>query len=133
MKKHLFIIFFFTSLLGQAQSLKEIEQFETSYQNCLDNGGFMKGCSIKFYSQTDSLLNVVYNNLKMKINSTAKSNLKKEQLEWLKKRDAYFIKARKETISEVGNFEDSQDFQMILIDKKSSFVMIRVKELLKRI
>jgi len=93
----------------------------------------MKGCSIKFYSQTDSLLNVVYNNLKMKINSTAKSNLKKEQLEWLKKRDAYFIKARKETISEVGNFEDSQDFQMILIDKKSSFVMIRVKELLKRI
>ena len=131
-KKLIFIIIFTFSISNYSQTLEVVTNLENKYQECLDNGNGMKECAEKFYSTSDSLLNIPYKNLKLKMNLTEQNSLRIEQRNWLKKRDTYFEKAYDDTIKDYGNFPESQDFKMILIDKQSDFVIKRVKELIKR-
>ncbi|MEO5776524.1 MAG: lysozyme inhibitor LprI family protein [Flavobacterium sp.] len=92
----------------------------------------MKKCSYGYLHKSDSLLNVVYNKVKLKLNSTQKAKLKKEQLAWLKKRDAYFDKVIKSTLNgEEGLIGD--DLRMVIADKEADFVFDRVEELIRRL
>lgn len=122
-KTILFISIIFT-LNCNSQTLKTIDEIEKSHQKCLDEGDYMKGCSINYYKEADSLLNVVYKNLKNKLNPEEQIKLKKEQLEWLKKRDNYFQKVYLETISEGVFTEGTNDFDMVFIDQKAVFVLL---------
>jgi uncharacterized protein YecT (DUF1311 family) len=115
-----------------SQTIKKVVELENKYQECLDSGNGMKKCSMDFYSTSDSLLNVAYKNLKIKLNTTEQTNLKIEQQKWLKKRDAYFKKAFLEAKTENSGDTESSDFQMFYFDKKSTYVIERVKELIKR-
>lgn len=132
-QKNILFVFIAFSFNCNSQTLKTITTIESSYHNCLDEGDDMRGCSIEYYEQADSLLNVVYRKLRLKFNDQDQSKLKKEQLEWLKHRDKYFEKIYSQTKKE-GNFiEGSSDFDMIVIDKKADFVLERVKLLIKRV
>jgi len=131
-QKSIIIIFITLSFNCNSQTLKTIEKIETSYQNCLDKGDNMKGCSAEYYKKADSLLNVAYKKLKLKLSFEDQASLKAEQLEWLKKRDKYFQKIYSETKKEGDFIEGSNDFDMIVIDKKAEFVFERVKVLIKR-
>lgn len=131
-QKSITIILIVLSFNCNSQTLKTIEKIESSYQNCLDKGDNMKGCAVEHYKKADSLLNVAYKKLKLKLNVEEQSILKTEQLKWLKNRDKYFQKVHPETKKE-GNFgEGSNDFDMIVIYKKAEFVFARVKALTKR-
>ncbi|MCU7617184.1 DUF1311 domain-containing protein [Chryseobacterium sp. PBS4-4] len=131
-QKSITIIIIILSFNCNSQTLKTIEKIETSYQNCLDKGDNMKGCSVEYYKKADSLLNVVYMKLRLKLSVEEQSSLKTEQLEWLKKRDKYLQKVYSETKKEGDFIEGSNDFDMIVIDKKAEFVFERVKVLIKR-
>jgi uncharacterized protein YecT (DUF1311 family) len=131
-QKSITIILIIISFNCNSQTLKTIEKIESSYQNCLDKGDNMKGCSDEYYKKADSLLNVAYKKLRLKISVEEQSSLKTEQLEWLKKRDKYFQKVYSETKKEGDFIEGSNDFDMIVIDKKAEFVFERVKVLIKR-
>jgi uncharacterized protein YecT (DUF1311 family) len=132
-QKSILLVFILFSFHCNAQTIKTITKLEIAHQRCLDTGVGMKNCSIKYYNQSDSLLNVVYRNLRLKLSSEEKSKLKKEQLGWLKKRDQYFRKVYSNTKKE-GYFEEgSSDFDMVLFDLKADYVFVRVKELIKRI
>jgi uncharacterized protein YecT (DUF1311 family) len=131
-QKSITIILIIISFSCNSQTLKTIEKIESSYQNCLDKGDNMKGCSVEYYKKADSLLNVAYKKLRLKISLKEQSSLKTEQLEWLKKRDKYFQKVYSETKKERDFIEGSNDFDMIVIDKKAEFVFERVKVLIKR-
>ena len=50
----------FLPLISVSQNKKDIEAYENKYQECLDKGINMLGCTQLFYKQSDSLLNVVY-------------------------------------------------------------------------
>ncbi|CAD0004516.1 lysozyme inhibitor LprI family protein [Flavobacterium chungangense] len=130
--KSITIILIILSFNCNSQTLKTIEKIESSYQICLDKGDNMKGCSVEYYKKSDSLLNVAYKKLKQKLSIEKQSSLKTEQLEWLKKRDKYFQKVYSETKKEGDFIEGSNDFDMIVIDKKAEFVFERVKLLIKR-
>ena len=132
MQKTITIILIIFSFNCNSQTLKTIEKIESSYKICLDKGDNMKGCSVEYYKKADSLLNVVYKELGLKLSTKEQSNLKTEQLEWLKKRDKYFQKVYSETKKDGDFIEGSNDFDMILIDKKAEFVFKRVKTLIKR-
>ncbi len=129
-----FLVLFFMliGIKSHSQSLKTIEKIEKSYQECLDSGNNMRGCSINYYTKADSLLNVVYQKKREKRTDLEKNNLKKEQLKWLKKRDLYFKKEYSNLKKEDLVMEGSTDFDMIYYDRKASFVMKRVKELINR-
>jgi uncharacterized protein YecT (DUF1311 family) len=130
--KSITVILITLSLNCNSQTLKTIEKIESTYQNCLDKGDNMKGCSIEHYKKADSLLNVAYKKLRLKLNVEEQLSLKTEQLKWLKKRDNYFQKVYSETKKEGDFVEGSNDFDMIVIDKKAEFVFARVKVLIKR-
>lgn len=125
----------FTILVGihcSSQTLKTIENMQIEYQSCLDTGNAMHLCSADYYEKSDSLLNFVYNKLRKKYNPAQKRNLKKEQINWLAKRDLYF-KKEYTSLKNNKNFEEgTHDFEMVLYHTKSKFVIDRVKELIKK-
>ncbi|MCF8323015.1 MAG: DUF1311 domain-containing protein [Flavobacterium sp.] len=132
-EKLIITILILVSFNCNSQTIKTIEKIESSYKNCLDQGENMKGCSSEYYKKSDSLLNVVYKKLKFRLSIIQQSKLKKEQLEWLSMRNTYFRKIYSEEKKE-GVFEEgSNDFEMIINDKKANFVFERVKLLIKRI
>lgn len=131
-QKSILLLFILVSVHCNSQTLETVYKMKSSYQNCLNKGGDMRNCAVVYYNQSDSLLNVVYKNLKTKISSKEQSKLKKEQLEWLKKRNQYFDKVYSDTKKE-GNFrEGSSDFDMIILDQEAAFVFGRVKELINK-
>jgi uncharacterized protein YecT (DUF1311 family) len=133
MSKKIIVIFILTfNLYGYSQTLKKVEELENKYQKCLDKGDAMKKCSVDFYATSDSLLNVAYKNLRIKLNATEQNNLKIEQQKWLKNRDTYFKKAFIEAKNDNNGETQGEDFQMFYFDKKSTFVMNRVKELITK-
>jgi uncharacterized protein YecT (DUF1311 family) len=117
---------------AQAQTQTQLNFLNNKYQACLDKGTNMLRCSNLYYKQMDSLLNVVYNRLRIPMNPSEKTLLKNEQLKWLKTREAYFKKVDKE--NGIGGKEYvGTDFQMIAIDEKAQFVRKRIEELMKRL
>jgi len=132
-QKVVLILFIVFSLHCNAQTMETVNKVKTSYQSCLNNGNGMKNCAIEYYNQSDSLLNVAYKNLKLKLSSKEQSRLKKEQLDWIKKRDLYFEKVYSDTKKEGHFLEGSSDFDMVVFDEKANYVFTRVKELIKRI
>lgn len=132
-QKSVLLFFILLAFHSNAQTIETVNKFKTSYQHCLDSGSGMKNCAIEYYNQSDSLLNVSYKNLKLKLSSKEQSKLKKEQLEWIKQRDKYFEKVYADTKKEGHFTEGSSDFDMVVFDEKAKFVFIRVKELIKRI
>ena len=133
MKIKFIIFFFFISLTGFSQTDKTVNILETKYQNCLDKGEFMLGCTEIFYQEMDSLLNFYYNRLRYSCDSFQKENLKDEQLIWLEKRDNKFKLNKKITKQEAKKlgYEGGQIEQMTLIDMNANFVRNRVVELSK--
>lgn len=132
-KKAILLFFILVAFHSNAQTMETVSKLKTSYQHCLDSGSGMKNCSIEYYNQSDSLLNISYKNLKLKLSSKEQSKLKKEQLDWIKKRDLYFEKVYSDTKKEGHFSEGSNDFDMVVFDEKANFVFARVRELIKRI
>ena len=135
----IFTFLFCISLTGIAQTEKTIDSLETQYQNCLDKGEYMFGCTKKFYSQIDSMLNVVYFKLRSTLDTTQKAKLKIEQKAWLIKRDTYFKKTLKEfktknpDNSPYGSAFGAQDDAMFMYDDNAKFVKDRILTLIKRL
>lgn len=132
MQKSIILVCILASMYCNSQTLETVYKMKSDYQKCLNKGQNMRNCALEYYNQSDSLLNVSYKNLKSKISSKEQSKLKKEQLEWLKKRDQFFQKVYSDTKKE-GNFiEGTQDFEMIIYDEQAKFVFGRVKELINK-
>lgn len=57
-----------------------LEQLDSLHQNCLDKGKNMWNCADAFNKQVDSLLNIVYREIKSTTTAEKFQTLKKEQL-----------------------------------------------------
>ncbi len=133
MIKYFLTLSLLTSFYCNCQTLASVTKIETSYQTCLDKGKNKKACSYKFYNEANSLLNVTFNNLILKLNKQEINELKKEQRMWLLKRDVYFKAAHYEVRDELGIDEGTTDFEMTYNDKKSQFVIARAIVLINRL
>ncbi|MBW4891456.1 DUF1311 domain-containing protein [Mucilaginibacter sp. HMF5004] len=120
----------FWGLQGFAQTIKTVDSLRNSYQTCLDKGVYMLGCSKVHYHQIDSMLNLAYIKLRTKLLSPQISKLKSEQAQWLIKRDQYF---KNLTLDPEVKSLGGEDREMVLIDKKATFVEERVIVLLRRL
>lgn len=128
------LFFFFLTIISHSQTIATIDSLEDESQSCLDKGEFMLGCSIRFYDQMDSMLNKVYNKLRSELDSSQKELLKKEEKDWLKKRDKFFKQTNAELekiIKKNGNA--GQDDEMFRYQENARFVKERVLELIKRL
>ena len=133
------LISLFVYSASSAQTGKTIERLESAEQNCLDSGTNMIGCAQTFYFQMDSLLNVVYTQLRSSLDSSQKSALKKDQKVWLAKRSLFFkktlntFKKKNPDKSPYGLAIGAQDDAMIMCDDNAEFVKNRVLILLGRL
>jgi uncharacterized protein YecT (DUF1311 family) len=127
----LFLPCFF--LHGQAQTVKTIEDMSHKHQACLDSGKDMLGCSRSFYSQMDSMITVVYDKLITVLNLTGKATLKKDQLDWLKKRDVFFKKQDKVFDDNYKKGKWGLEMQMVTYDDKADFIKKRILLLIRRL
>jgi uncharacterized protein YecT (DUF1311 family) len=135
MKKHIFLFLFSClNFVVFSQTAKTVNDLKTQYQNCLDKGEFMLGCSQTFYTQIDSLLNVAYTKRQAILNDAQKEKLRTEQRNWLVKRDIYFKKTLQEFKTKNPNtsFSQAQDDALLMHDQNAEFVMLRVQELMKK-
>lgn len=123
MHRFFLLIIIFLPFIVSSQDRKELEIYEINYQNCLDKGQNMLGCTLFFYNQTDSLLNIIYKKIYYNLDNKRKLELKTSQLKWLKKRDEEFKKFEKNYNEKDLGINDNK---MIVLDKKAVFVMERV-------
>jgi len=112
---------------------KQIEQINKAGEDCAHAGiNSAIDCSQKLYNQADSILNVVYNSLKAQMAPTAFAQLKTEQKQWLKKRDANALELGKQARYNRGQ-ADNEASAALAIRQKASFIEDRIMELLKKI
>jgi uncharacterized protein YecT (DUF1311 family) len=128
------VVIFIVGGVSHAQTVPEINDLATKHQACLDEGKDMLGCTSRFYSQMDSLLNLSYKNLLKKNTQAGKDALKTEQRDWLKKRNAYFKKREQEVSKEMDapkNKWGEMEY-MMLYQTEADFVQDRVIALIKK-
>lgn len=89
----------------------------------------MPDCATEYYATMDRLLNQVYGTLRSGASSAAKEALRKEQLAWLRRRDALGVQLRHDVPRDgiIG-----ADVTMIVYSRQGDFVKNRILELLKR-
>jgi uncharacterized protein YecT (DUF1311 family) len=118
----------FLSNICNAQFRTHIEKIDSDYQYCLDHDPYMYGCTEKYYSLMDSMLNVIFRQI-VHESPNKKNTITIEQRNWLKKRDKTFRKIDfKPNVDELN----PTDYAMILLDEKSMYVHDRIIELLER-
>lgn len=123
----LVIISVLFALNVSAQNFNEnLIKLSNQNQECLDKGGNMLGCSQKYNIQVDSLLNVVYKNIRKDLNETQQLDLKNKQLAWIKNRDLEF---KKIDAQNTGLGKGSDDL-MVKTQQKADFVSERVSFLI---
>ena len=127
----IFLLLFVNKSYTQSVNMKKVESINVNYQKCLDSGVDMLGCSNKYFFFCDKLLNEVYQIIRQKLSEKEKTNLRNDQLKWLKERDLFFIKAVKIAKEEAEDLPE-EDLQMIYMDKKSEYVKERVVFLIKK-
>lgn len=119
-------------MVGRTQTVEIVENMATKHQTCLDSGIDMLGCSKSFYLQMDSMLNVVYHQLRATLGEKQKQALKNQQFKWIKKRDTYFNKQDNTLQKKYEKGEWGRDMEMITYDDKANFIKERVIVLIKR-
>lgn len=133
--KSAFIILFsiFFCLKGFTQTTKTIDSLKSIDQACLDSGWRMPSCEYEYLIAIDSILNVVYNKLHSKLDSSGRTALKKEQLDWLKQRDIHYKKSDKEFEDSIRAGSWGDEMRVVTIGEKSDFTEKRVLVLIQRL
>lgn len=112
---------------------KKIESLEKQQQTELDKGERMMLVEQEYEITMDSMLNVVYKDLMLKLNDVEKKNLRTEQREWIKQRDIEFVELWEpinEMTTEIGFIPE--DARMIVYSQKANYIKKRVLELVDK-
>lgn len=110
-----------------SQIKSTMHKIDSNYQSCLDSGINMYGCTTSYFHDMDSMLNVVYKRIRLKLSQADKDTLTKKQLIWLKKRDREYkiidAEPNDDGLSPIDNL-------MVKVDKKAQFINDRIYELI---
>jgi uncharacterized protein YecT (DUF1311 family) len=113
----------------QANYAVTLGSLENNYQKCLDEGDNMYGCSQQYYQQLDGLLQTVLKDLKANMKVSQRTTFRNEQTAWAQKKEAYFKQLPK-SVKEENEDLSGADLQMVIMDKKSEFLIERINELI---
>jgi len=121
----------FAQVEKQSIQIEEtLSHLEKVNQDCVDAGtNSFIDCSKVFYDKIDSILNVVYKQIRRQMSEPQFNKLKKEQIAWLKKRDKFFKQVDVDVKKENAGVEAET---ALAINRKAYFVEGRIKELLKK-
>jgi len=127
------ICLFFVVSAAHAQSAKLVDEMEAAHKECIKIKEDSIVCSRVFLAQMDSMLNVVYNEVKVATPADQKGALTEDQMSWSKKK-AEFFKKQDETF--VYNLQEAtwkKDMIRITYRIKADYLLKRIRLLLKRL
>ena len=136
MKNYTLILFtalFFISIATFAQSAALVTQMEEAHKECMRIKPDSNACSKLFLSQMDSMVTVVFIEVKAITPAEKVSSLLQEQMSWSKKKGEFF-KIQDDTFK--YNLQEgtwTKDMIRISYQQKADFILKRIKVLLKRL
>jgi len=121
---------------GLAQvSPREIEasvnRIDVSCKNCEDSGGKISYCEFVRNTALDSILNVVYKELRKEMDAASFGKLRDEQREWLKQRDDN--NSANTAKMDKGDGGNATDRALVIVKSDSDFLEKRIVYLTKKI
>jgi hypothetical protein len=128
---------FYLSFVTFGQTRKVVDSLDGGYHECLDNGRHTFACAKKYYWQMDSLVNSFYHIVYNSLDTTKKLDFKKDEVEWLNKRDKYFKKTylsfkKENPYQEPFTKPKGAEYDaMVMFDKNAKYVRERVIALAK--
>jgi hypothetical protein len=121
-----------SSISVYAQADKSIDEMEAAHKACLSVKPDSSGCSRLFLIQMDSMLNIVFNQVKELTFSDEKVALMKDQISWNLRRDAYFKKQDINFSYQLAEGTWKKDMIRVVYENKADFLVKRIRQLLKR-
>jgi uncharacterized protein YecT (DUF1311 family) len=132
-----FSAFCYLSFVTVGQTRKTVDTMDVKYKECLDNGRHTFSCAKKYYTQMDSLVNQLYRSIYSSLDTVKKVDFKKDEVEWLNKRDKYFKKTylcfkKDNPYQEPFTKPKGAEYDaMLMFDKNAKYVRDRVISLSK--
>ncbi|MDH7462516.1 hypothetical protein QEG73_14545 [Chitinophagaceae bacterium 26-R-25] len=129
----------YLSFVTLGQTRKVVDSVDVKYQECLDNGRHTFGCAKKYYSQMDSLVNCFYHSIYNSLDTTKKLDFRKDEIDWLNKRDKYFKKTylsfkKDNPYQEPFTKPKGAEYDaMLMFDKNAKYVRDRVITLARQL
>ncbi len=123
----LFFIFLLPACFAVAQPSAAIQKYDSIHNACMYNTSNALSCSRRYAKQVDSMLQVVYRMVRVRLDTSVRKNLNAEEAKWIKERDEYLtIQAHNDEDLD----ENSRNVDMT--EKRASYDRRRLAELLKR-
>jgi uncharacterized protein YecT (DUF1311 family) len=126
------MIFFCCIGTGYCQSISDLDKLKSKEQTCLDRGVNMLGCNVQYLTELDSMLNLAYRALRLRLNELEKETLKKDEKKWLRERDAYFKKLREGFQRKFDEGDGGEVEQLEWYVGEEIFIEERVTSLIER-
>lgn len=119
------------TFIQPADCQKKLDEINTSYQNCLDEGKIMVNCSQTFLSEMDQLLYEVLTDIKESFTNEQVDSLLQNQKDWELRREhqSNLLNNRLDSLAKVDGLV-SQDDRMFTYNEKALFIEKRIQELI---
>ncbi len=126
--KILFVLLLLSQTVNSQNFTIELNKIKSNNQQCLNKGKHMYSCAMEYYQKSDSLLNVVYSQIKNNLVHPEQQALIKAQSDWIEMRNKKFVQISKDDIS-LGT---GMDNKMVKIQKKADFISERTTFLINQ-
>jgi len=116
-----------------AQTANTIDEMEAVHKECIRIKEDSVVCSRKFLAQMDSMVNIVFNEVKAKVAADEKAALVQDQMSWTKKKGEFF---KKQDDTFVYNLQEGiwkKDMIRITYQQKADYLLKRIRLLLKKL
>jgi uncharacterized protein YecT (DUF1311 family) len=116
-----------------AQTANTIDEMEAVHKECIRIKEDSVVCSRKFLAQMDSMVNIVFNEVKAKVAADEKAALVQDQMSWTKKKGEFF---KKKDDTFVYNLQEGiwkKDMIRITYQQKADYLLKRIRLLLKKL
>lgn len=119
------------TFIQPADCQKKLDEINTSYQNCLDEGKIMVNCSQTFLSEMDQLLYEFLTDIKESFTNEQVDSLLQNQKGWELRREhqSNLLNNRLDSLAKVDGMV-SQDDRMFTYNEKALFIEKRIQELI---
>lgn len=122
-----------TTLFSHAQTAKTIDEMESVHKECMRIKEDSTVCSRRFLAQMDSMLLIVFNEVKQNTADDKQPTLIVEQAAWNKKKGEFFKKQDETFVYNLKDGSWTKDMIRLIYRQKADYVLKRIRVLLKRL
>lgn len=117
----------------QAQATQDIAALDAAYKTCMQTGVDSSGCGRTYLRQMDSVLNVVYEKIRVQSSADEKVKLLNDQKSWLGKKSEFYKKQDENFTFHLQDGSWKKDMIWLVYQNKADFLRKRAMQLAKQL